>query len=851
MRRRLLLAYLLLLVASNVYRLTVPRPPEVADGGRLFTTADGVRVAYDFDEAETPPTVQELLSPEAAPALLLLHGSPGSRHDFDGVRRLLPPDITVVAPDLPGFGDSWTRSGDFGADAHARAVLELLENLELPRVHVLGFSMGGGVALELAQLDPARVSSVQLLGAIGVQELELFGSHTLNHAVHAGQLGLMTATTWLLPHFGRLDRFPLNVAYARNFYDTDQRPYRAWLEATEVPVQVIHGVEDFLVPIEAAREHRRIVPHAELVELDGSHFLPWTHKQEVATLVTDFVRRAAAGEARTRGRATTAELSRAEEPFDPGSVPPFNGPTLLVAMILLALATLVSEDLTCIATGLLVAQGRISLLAGASACFAGIFIGDMLLFLAGRKLGRPAICRAPLKWMVSSGGVERASQWFRRRGPWVIFLSRFMPGLRLPTYFAAGVLKTKVLWFASYFALAGVIWTPTLVWLSSRLGERMEGALDMVQGYGLPGMLLFLLVLGLMWRFLFPLATWRGRRELAGRLRRARAWEYWPRWRLYLPVVPAILGAARRHGGLRMVTAVNPGIEGGGIAGESKGRLLEAMAGEGVARTLRLPAGGGERLPQVQAWREAEGLEWPLVLKPDAGDRGFGVAVLDRAEDALSWLVTHPREALAQEFCPGFEFGASWERDPRDPADQGRLTSLALKEPPTVVGDGTSNLERLILTHPRHVATAPSLLEGNAARLFEVPAEGERVTLGQLGTHSRGAAFLDRQELRSPALEEALRTIAGRVPGFHMGRFDLRVANEEDLQVGRGLKVIELNGVTGEPAHLYDPQHRVGAMRAELKDLWRRAYAIGEHQHAAGAPLPRWGELLGWWRRSR
>src|SRR5262245_48431874 len=64
----------------------------------------------------------------------------------------------------------------------------------------------------------------------------------------------------------------------------------------------------------------------------------------------------------------------------------------------IAAATLVSEDLTCIGAGVAAAQGQISIGLAVFACFLGIFVGDILLFLAGRTIGRPAVHRAPLKW---------------------------------------------------------------------------------------------------------------------------------------------------------------------------------------------------------------------------------------------------------------------------------------------------------------------------------------------------------------------------------------------------------------------------------------------------------------------
>src|SRR5439155_5031414 len=95
-------------------------------------------------------------------------------------------------------------------------------------------------------------------------------------------------------------------------------------------------------------------------------------------------------------------------------------------LLLIAFATFVTEDLTCVATGLLVAQGKLSFFTGTAACLLGIFTGDLLLFLAGRFAGRP------VRRFVSEEKMDRASGWLSERGMIVVFLSRFAPGLRLP-----------------------------------------------------------------------------------------------------------------------------------------------------------------------------------------------------------------------------------------------------------------------------------------------------------------------------------------------------------------------------------------------------------------------------------
>jgi pimeloyl-ACP methyl ester carboxylesterase len=198
-------------------------------------------------------------APRALP-IVLLHGSPGRASVFEPLLPFLR-GRRVIAPDLPGFGASSHDIPDYSFRAHAIYVGDLLVRLGLPRAHVLGFSMGGGVALHLATRLPDRVASVTLLSAIGVQEMELLGEYNVNHAVHGAQLGAIWLLRLLVPH---ARRFGEPYSYARNFFDSDQRPLRALLQRLDAPALIVHGRRDPLVPVEAAVEHARLIPQSEL-----------------------------------------------------------------------------------------------------------------------------------------------------------------------------------------------------------------------------------------------------------------------------------------------------------------------------------------------------------------------------------------------------------------------------------------------------------------------------------------------------------------------------------------------------------------------------------------------------------
>lgn len=276
-RRALALAaliYLGLLTASHLR----PRHAQAAEippgfrfeqvravaGDRLLE--DTVRFAYRDSEPSS-----------SRRPLILVHGSPGDADVFDELYDLISPEYRVIAVDLPGFGHSTRQLPDYSFRAHANYLIQLMDRLQINTADLLGFSMGGGVVLSAFDLAPERVSSLTMLSAIGVQEEELLHSYWKNHAVHGAQLGLL----WLLmnatPHFGLFDEFPLSLEYARNFYDSDQRPLRAVLQRYRGPMLIIHGTRDNNVPIQAAREHHRLVPQSTLIEIPTDHFMAFMH----------------------------------------------------------------------------------------------------------------------------------------------------------------------------------------------------------------------------------------------------------------------------------------------------------------------------------------------------------------------------------------------------------------------------------------------------------------------------------------------------------------------------------------------------------------------------------------------
>ncbi len=848
-RWRLFALYLLLVLSTHVWRWWKPvenlpgfcfscrsLTVNAIDGERILNSQ--IRFAYQ-DRGQTAESVLPIV---------LLHGSPGEAGDFSRIAPMLEASHRLIIPDLPGFGASTRDIPDYSFRAHAKYIVELLDQLKVQRAHFLGFSMGGGVVLNLYDIAPERIASVTMLAAIGVQEMELLGDYHLNHVLHGLQLGFFWLLREGLPLSPTSHARDFSVSYSRNFYDSDQRPLRALLNRYDKPMLIIHGQHDFLVPVEAAREHHRLVPQSELIVSDFDHFMVFNRKDYLAPLLTDFVARVESGKALARAQAEPARVAASLQPFDTRNLPKFIGVTAFVVVLLLAAATLITEDLTCITAGVMAAQGRIDFALAVFACFLGIYVGDLLLFLAGRWLGRAALSRAPVKWFVSERAVQRGSEWMQHQGAKVIFISRFLPGARLPTYFAAGALRTSFWKFALYFAIACIVWTPLLVGLAMLLGKGLvESALFAGQGVLLKAFIAAVLIY-LTVKTLVRLSTWRGRRLLVSSWRRMTNWEFWSTYVFYPPVVVYVAWLMLKYRSLTLFTAANPAIPGGGFIGESKAEIYRGLANAKEFlpkwQLLAASADAAENVQSAKDFIANQSLTYPVVLKPDAGQRGSGVGIIKTDAELESYLRQVNVDTLIQEFLPGEEFGVFYYRYPNQP--KGRIFAITEKRFPTVTGDGESTLEQLILNNSRAVCMARFLLDKHANHLWDKPAVGKVVALVELGTHCRGAVFLDGGWVKTDELEAAIDRICQHFEGFYFGRFDIRTPSIEDFRQGKNFKVIELNGVTSEATSIYDPKNSVFAAYKTLFAQWRIAFEIGSQNRERGFQPTQLRTLLKW-----
>jgi hypothetical protein len=268
----------------------------------------------------------------------------------------------------------------------------------------------------------------------------------------------------------------------------------------------------------------------------------------------------------------------------------------------------------------------------------------------------------------------------------------------------------------------------------------------------------------------------------------------------------------------------------GGMFGESKFDVLKKIPARYTPKTIRI------KLPstaeQVLKVINDEGLRFPLIFKPDLGERGFMVERIHGLDQINSYLSRVKIDFVIQELIDlPCEYGVYYRKFPDD--SHGAVVSVVAKEMLSVRGDGISTLKELILAKDRAKLQWDNLRIVFKARLNDVIPQGEIIELVSIGNHARGTKFLDGSHLINEELSSTFHNISSQIEGFYYGRYDLRCASEAHLYKGE-IFIVELNGCGAEQAHIYQPGFSLFKAIGVMMDHWKNIYQIARTNNKKG-----------------
>lgn len=277
----------------------------------------GLRPTYA--RGELPPLPTEFLDvgrwrwrvhrAGTGPAVLLLHGLGANLFCWRALAGLLVArGFSVVAPDLPGFGQTTILDDqDYGLDDQIPRLVELLEHLQIARCHVVGNSMGGNLALWLGLGHPARVRSVAVIAPAVSPRLIPPGLAWAGWVAHPLALLASRRTVgWIHGRVvSRIDRIDLErIDEALKTYGRSHRAVRALIRATaairdpRLPnalrdlsprALILWGSRDRLVSRAVITGLEHVLPRAaSFVHLGGGHHLQEDEPEWTAEKLTQF-----------------------------------------------------------------------------------------------------------------------------------------------------------------------------------------------------------------------------------------------------------------------------------------------------------------------------------------------------------------------------------------------------------------------------------------------------------------------------------------------------------------------------------------------------------------------------------
>jgi abhydrolase domain-containing protein 6 len=232
-----------------------------------------------------------------APPLLFVHCWGVSSAAFGAFFDRLAEHYRVVAPDLPGFGRSRASEGTVSYEAYADVLAGVLADLRIERAHVVGLSMGGGIALSFAARHSQRVRTLVLMAPTGCPDVSL-PRLACNRVIELAEQALSPAQAHgkapvarsfaanLLRHPATLAA-TLRMLASRSIIEDARR--------VTAPTLLLWGARDRTIPPRLAPQFIERLPDATLHVMEGSfHEMATPHPEETAGIIHDFIRRAKA-----------------------------------------------------------------------------------------------------------------------------------------------------------------------------------------------------------------------------------------------------------------------------------------------------------------------------------------------------------------------------------------------------------------------------------------------------------------------------------------------------------------------------------------------------------------------------
>lgn len=300
-------------------------------------------------------------------------------------------------------------------------------------------------------------------------------------------------------------------------------------------------------------------------------------------------------------------------------------------------------------------------------------------------------------------------------------------------------------------------------------------------------------------------------------------YEYWPIWLFYIPIGVYVIYLMAKSRSMVYFTNVNPSIKDSGIVNYSKFSVLKHIPEAHKPKGILVRNSDSFDLA-------IENFTFPVIAKPDRGERGKGVALINNLESLNQYACTIQQDFIIQEYCdfPN-EAAIFYIRKPSEL--KGRITSFTTKEFLSVTGDGFNNIGQLM---SQTLRARMQIAKQKSEFLSLLPQKDETIKIEAIGNHNRGTRFINSNHLISEKLLHVFDRISLQIEGFYYGRYDLKFNTIDELEDGINFKIVELNGINSEPVHIYDQSTGLWNAYQDCFKHYKYMYEIGLENYKLG-----------------
>ena len=318
---------------------------------------------------------------------------------------------------------------------------------------------------------------------------------------------------------------------------------------------------------------------------------------------------------------------------------------------------------------------------------------------------------------------------------------------------------------------------------------------------------------------------------------------YWTSQHFYWQSLYHYLLNGARFRSMTFFSACNPAIDLGGMLYDRKTDIYDLLPQHIVPATTIITSRAASH-----AFIEKNNLQFPLIVKPNVGLKGYKVSKIGDEEELNAFFEennVNEREWLLQEYIDyEKEFSVLFYRYPQE--QKFGVSSFIEKTYPNVIGDGKSTLRTLIDQYNNPFLLKEKVYKRLSEDLDTIPAGGTKIILDFIGNYSRGAKFHSKMEYVSEEMASMLSSLFQKADGLNFFRIDLKSDSVDTFLEGK-FKVLEINGMKSEPLHIYDENSTFIDNSRIIKEHWNIIEKITREQKELLKELPTFRQGIKSW----